>query len=160
MSQSTVQRQQGPGAETQTSITLGAWLPYLAIGAALGFVLVRSEVISWYRIQEMFRFDSFHMYGVLGSAWFTALVSLQVLRRLGVRSLSGEIIGIAPKMLERGHRYWIGGGIFGVGWALSGACPGPLFALIGGGGSVYLAAAAAALLGTWTYGYFRERLPH
>jgi uncharacterized protein len=146
--------------ESTTRVTAGAWLPYLAMGVALGVVLVKSEVISWYRIQEMFRFDSFHMYGVLGSAWLTALISLRILERLGATSRSGERIAIPPKTLERGHRYWIGGIVFGVGWAMSGACPGPLFALIGSGASVYLAAALAALLGTWTYGYLRNRLPH
>ena len=161
MSQTTsADRVAHPPAESPRPVTVGAWLPYLLAGAVLGVVLVKSEVISWYRIQEMFRFDSFHMYGVLGSAWLTALVSLQILERIGARSATGEAIGIPAKTLERGHRYWLGGSIFGVGWAMSGACPGPLFALIGSGASVYLAAALAALLGSWTYGYFRERLPH
>ena len=133
---------------------------YVAAGIFLGILFVKSEVLSWYRIQEMFRFDSFHMYGILGSAWLTALISLQILQRRGVRSASGELIAIPPKALERGHRYWIGGAIFGVGWAFCGACPGPLFALIGSGPSVYLVTGLAAILGAWTYGYLRERLPH
>jgi uncharacterized membrane protein YedE/YeeE len=130
------------------------------MGTLLGVILVKSEVVSWYRIQEMFRFESFHMYGVLGSAFFTAFVSLQLLKHLKVGSRSGEPITIPPKVLGKGYRYWIGGSIFGIGWALSGACPGPLFALAGSGITVYLMAAVTALLGTWTYGYLRPRLPH
>jgi uncharacterized protein len=123
-------------------------------------VLVKSEVVSWYRIQEMFRFQSFHMYGILGSAMLTALVSVQILRRLGLSSLTGERISVPPKLLGRGYRYWIGGLIFGAGWALTGACPGPLFALVGGGASVFIIVAVAALAGTWVYGYLRPQLPH
>lgn len=133
---------------------------YLVTGLALGIVLLKSEALSWYRIQEMFRFQSFHMYGLLGSAMITALVSLELLKRLGVRSLSGEPIAVPRKQLGRGTRYWLGGAIFGVGWALTGACPGPLFALVGSGATVFVIVGIAALLGTWTYGYFRPRLPH
>jgi uncharacterized membrane protein YedE/YeeE len=133
---------------------------YLFVGAVFGIILVKSEVVSWYRIQEMFRFQSFHMYGILGSAMLTAFASLQLLQRLGARALTGEPISVPPKVLGRGHRYWIGGVIFGGGWALTGACPGPLFALIGSGVTVFVVTAAAALTGTWTYGYFRPRLPH
>jgi uncharacterized membrane protein YedE/YeeE len=135
-------------------------IPYAVMGALFGIILVKSEVVSWYRIQEMFRFESFHMYGVLGSASLTAFISLQILTRLKVSSRTGEPITLPPKALGRGYRYWIGGSIFGIGWALSGACPGPLFALVGSGITVYLMTAVAAVLGTWTYGYFRPRLPH
>jgi uncharacterized membrane protein YedE/YeeE len=137
-----------------------ALLPYAAAGTALGVILVKSEVVSWYRIQEMFRFQSFHMYGVLGSAWLTALICLQLLRRVRARAAGGEPITIPTKALGKGHRYWMGGAIFGVGWAFSGACPGPLFALIGSGVAVYSVTALAALAGAWTYGYFRDQLPH
>ena len=135
-------------------------VPYAVMGMLFGIILVKSEVVSWYRIQEMFHFESFHMYGVLGSAFFTAFVSLQVLKRLKVRSRTGEPITVPPRSLGKGYRYWIGGSIFGIGWALSGSCPGPLFALAGSGMTVYLMAAVSALLGTWTYGYLRPRLPH
>lgn len=135
-------------------------VPYLVMGTLFGIILVKAEVVSWYRIQEMFRFESFHMYGVLGSAAFTAFVSLQVLKHLGLRSRTGEAIAVPPKVLGKGYRYWLGGLIFGIGWALSGACPGPLLALAGSGVTVYLMAAVTALLGTWTYGYFRPALPH
>ena len=133
---------------------------YLVMGTLFGIIIVKAEVVSWYRIQEMFRFQSFYMYGVLGSAFFTAFVSLQVIKRLKVRSRSGELLDIPRKELGKGYRYWIGGSIFGIGWALSGACPGPLFALVGSGITVYIVTALMALLGTWTYGYFRPRLPH
>lgn len=135
-------------------------LTYLATGAAFGIVLVKTEVISWYRIQEMFRFQSFHMYGVLGSAMVTAMIGIEILRRSGARALTGEAIALAPKHLGKAYRYWIGGSIFGVGWALTGACPGPLFALVGSGATVYIAVGLAALVGTWTYGLVRPHLPH
>jgi uncharacterized membrane protein YedE/YeeE len=127
---------------------------------AFGIVLVKAEVVSWYRIQEMFRFQSFHMYGVLGSAMLTALISLEILKRTGARALTGESIAVPSKHLGTGSRYWIGGVIFGAGWALTGACPGPLFALIGSGATVYIAVGLAALVGTWTYGLLRPHLPH
>lgn len=144
----------------ESEVRLRGLVPYALAGLALGVVLVKSEVIFWYRIQEMFRFESFHMYGVLGSAFVTAFSSLQLLRRLGARSKTGETIALAPKAMNRGHRYWLGGAIFGTGWALCGACPGPLFALIGSGRSVYVVTLAAALAGTWTYGFLRPHLPH
>ncbi len=137
-----------------------ALLPYMFVGALFGIILVKSEVVSWYRIQEMFRFQSFHMYGIIGSAVTTAAISVQLLKRFPARTFSGEEIRISPKQMGRGYRYWLGGGIFGVGWALTGTCPGPLFALVGSGASVFIVVAAAALLGTWVYGLVRPRLPH
>ena len=137
-----------------------ATLPYAFVGLALGVVMVKSEVVFWYRIHEMFRFESFHMYGVLGSAFVTAFLSLQLLRRFNARSRAGEAVALVPKEMKQGHRYWIGGAIFGTGWALCGACPGPLFALIGSGRTVYVVTAMAALAGTYTYGSLRQRLPH
>jgi uncharacterized membrane protein YedE/YeeE len=133
---------------------------YVIIGAVLGIVLIKAEIVSWYRIQEMFRFQSFHMYGVLGSAMMTAMVSLRLMKWMDVRSLSGEAIVIPPKLVGKGYRYWIGGALFGVGWAFTGACPGPLFALVGSGATVFVVVAIAALAGTWTYGRFRGSLPH
>jgi uncharacterized membrane protein YedE/YeeE len=132
----------------------------MMVGIGFGVIMVKSEVISWYRIMEMFRFESFHMYGVLGSAMLTAMISLRLLLRAEARASTGERIVVPPKALGRGYRYWIGGLIFGAGWALTGACPGPLFALIGSGATVFVAAALAALAGTWTYGYLRPKLPH
>ena len=137
-----------------------AFLVYFGLGLLFGVTLTRSEVISWFRIQEMFRFQSFHMYGVIASALAVAAVSLALIRRLGLATIQGEPIVIPPKVLGRGYRYWIGGTIFGVGWAFTGACPGPLFALAGGGVTVFLAAILSALAGTWAYGLLRPKLPH
>lgn len=146
--------------KNQPEVTLRSLIPYAIAGIILGVILVKSEVVFWYRIQEMFRFQSFHMYGVLGSAFLTALVSTQLLAGIGARARTGETVALAPKVLGKGYRYLIGGSIFGVGWALCGACPGPLFALMGSGVTVYAVTAVAALAGTWTYGYVRPRLPH
>jgi uncharacterized membrane protein YedE/YeeE len=135
-------------------------LPYFALGCAFGFVLVESEVVSWFRIQEMFRFDAFHMYGIIGTAVLTAAISLLVLKRLDLRGTSGEPLCLAPKELGTGVRYVAGGSMFGLGWALTGACPGPLVALVGAGVPVMMVAILSALAGTWTYGYLRAKLPH
>lgn len=137
-----------------------SYLKYLLAGTAFGIILVKSEVISWFRIQEMFRFQAFHMYGIIGSAVVTAALSLQLIKRLQLRSRDGSLIVVPPKTLGTGTRYWLGGTLFGLGWAIVGACPGPLFALIGGGFTVMLATLASALAGTWAYGALRPRLPH
>jgi uncharacterized membrane protein YedE/YeeE len=140
--------------------TLASLAAYAMVGVLFGIVLIKSEVVSWYRIQEMFRFQSFHMYGILGSGAITAGISIRLLRALGVQALNGEEIEIPPKALGRGRRYWIGGTVFGIGWALTGTCPGPLFALMGSGASVFVVVALSALAGTWIYGHVRPRLPH
>lgn len=141
-----------------------ALLSYGAIGVYLGFVFTESQVISWFRIQEMFLFDNFHMYGVIGSAVAVAALSLWLIRRLQVRTLHGEPIEIAPKQWGGSRipaaRYWMGGLSFGFGWALLGACPGPIFALLGGGVTVIAVALLAAIAGTWVYGLLRPALPH
>lgn len=133
---------------------------YFAAGALFGLVLIKAEVVSWFRIQEMFRFQAFHMYGIILSAVVVAGLSLAALRRLGARALDGSVIRLPPKTMGGGYRYWIGGAVFGVGWALTGACPGPLFALLGSGVSVIAVTILAALAGTWVYGALRPRLPH
>jgi uncharacterized membrane protein YedE/YeeE len=135
-------------------------LPYFLLGAAFGIVFVEAEVISWFRIQEMFRFEAFHMYGIIASAIVVAGVSLEIIKRFQLRGTDGQPIGLPPKSLGRGVRYIVGGTLFGTGWALTGACPGPLVALVGGGVPVMLVAIASAIVGTWTYGYLRPRLPH
>ena len=137
-----------------------ALVPYFLLGCAFGAVLTESEVISWFRIQEMFRFQAFHMYGVIASAILVAGASLALIKRLGLRGSDGQRLGLAPKEVGSGARYIIGGAIFGVGWALTGACPGPLVALVGSGVPVMIVAVVSALAGTWTYGYLRPRLPH
>jgi uncharacterized membrane protein YedE/YeeE len=134
---------------------------YLLVGAAFGLVLTKGEVISWFRIQEMFRFQGFHMYGVIGSAVAVAALSVRALRWSGIRAFSGAEIRIEPKPRgRRSVRYWLGGTIFGLGWGLLGACPGPIYALIGAGVTVAVVALAAALAGTWTYARLQPRLPH
>ena len=135
-------------------------VPYLLVGIWFGIVLTRAEVVSWYRIQEMFRFQSPRMYLIIGSAVATASLSLAVLRRFGVHTVHGGQIAVPPKILGRGYRYWIGGAVFGVGWALTGACPGALFALVGGGYPVLLVSVVCAIGGTWAYGMLRPYLPH
>ena len=135
-------------------------LPYFLLGGAFGIIIVEAEVVSWFRIQEMFRFDAFHMYGIIGAAVITAAISLQMIKRLGIRGPDGTPLGLAPKTLGSGVRYLAGGATFGVGWALTGACPGPLVALVGAGRPVMLVTILSALAGTWTYGSLRQRLPH
>jgi uncharacterized membrane protein YedE/YeeE len=137
-----------------------ALLPYFLIGSAFGAVLMEAEVISWFRIQEMFRFDAFHMYGIIGSAVVVAGLSLLAIKTLGLRAADGSPLALPPKTLGSGVRYIVGGSIFGVGWALTGACPGPLVALVGGGVPVMLVALVSALAGTWLYGLLRPSLPH
>ena len=132
----------------------------MLLGTYFGIVITKAQVVSWFRIQEMFRFQSFHMYGIIGTAVLVAGVSVALLRRAGVRSLEGAPIRIPKKELGGGVRYLAGGTVFGVGWALTGACLGPLLALVGNGVTVMMVAVLSALLGTWTYGFLRPRLPH
>jgi uncharacterized membrane protein YedE/YeeE len=152
----------GCGAENadQPEVRPVFLIVYLLLGVAFGFILSRSEVISWFRIQEMLRFQSFRMYGIIGSAVVTAAISVALIKRSRLKSVSGESISIKRKPLGSGIRYAVGGTIFGLGWALTGACPGPLFALIGNGVSVMIVAVLSALAGTWVYGWARPRLPH
>jgi uncharacterized membrane protein YedE/YeeE len=137
-----------------------ALLVYAILGVSFGIVATKSEVISWFRIQEMFRFQSFHMYGIIGSAIATAALSLQIIKRLGVKALDGTPIVVPAKVMGSGTRYWLGGMLFGLGWALSGACPGPLFALLGNGVWIMGVTILSAIAGTWAYGALRPRLPH
>lgn len=133
---------------------------YFLLGCGFGAVLMEAEVISWFRIQEMFRFDAFHMYGIIGSAVVVAGLSLIVMKKLRLRDAEGELLALAPKAVGTGVRYIAGGTIFGLGWALTGACPGPLVALVGGGVPVMIVALVSALAGTWVYGLLRPHLPH
>ena len=133
-------------------------IKYLIHGTLFGIILTKSEVISWFRIQEMFRFDSFHMYGIIGSAILVASIFTYLIKRFNLKSLDGEKILIEKRPFHKGAIY--GGIIFGIGWAFTGACPGPLFALIGNGYSIIIVSLIFALFGTWIYGYFQNRLPH
>jgi uncharacterized membrane protein YedE/YeeE len=140
-------------------ITPGLWV-YLLTGTLFGIVLTKGEAISWFRIQEMFRFQGFHMFGIFATALPTAIVGVQLLKRRWRRTLAGEAIEVPPKHLGSGLRYAAGGIVFGLGWALTGACPGPLFALFGSGVGTMTVAIASAMLGTWTYARVRRSLPH
>lgn len=131
---------------------------YLIVGLLFGIVFVKAQVISWFRVQEMFRLQSFHMYGVIGSAVATGMVSVWLIRRFGLKTIYGEPITFTPKKFNMGQVY--GGLLFGLGWGLTGACPGPLFAQIGTGSSVVVIVLLRAIAGTWVYGRFRESLPH
>lgn len=134
------------------------YIKYLLVGILFGVVLTKSEAVSWYRIQEMFRFQSFHMYGIIGSAIVVAMTSILIIKKYKIPSLGGEAINIPDKQFNKGSI--IGGTIFGMGWALAGACPGPLYALLGSGYALILVVILSALLGTWVYSYLRPRLPH
>lgn len=138
--------------------TVLSYLKYLIVGIVFGIILVKSEVISWFRIQEMFRLQSFHMYGVIGSAVITGIISVQLIKRFNIKTLSGEKIELPQKKFSKGQIY--GGLLFGFGWALTGACPGPMFAQIGTGALVVIVALLSAIAGTWVYGLVREKLPH
>ena len=133
-------------------------LKYLLVGTLFGIVFVKAEIISWFRIQEMFRLESFHMYGVIGSAVMVGLISVFLIKKFDVKTIYGEKIVFHPKEFNKGNIY--GGLLFGFGWAITGACPGPLFAQIGSGATVIIVTLLSAIAGTWTYGYFREKLPH
>jgi len=136
------------------------FLPYLLAGLAFGFVLIKSEAASWYRIMEMFHFQSFHMFGIMATAIATGLAGIHLLKRYGrLRTLEGEAI-VIPKKAPGRLNYILGGAIFGLGWGVIGLCPGPIFALVGMGSIGALAALAGALHGTWLYGYAKNRLPH
>ena len=132
---------------------------YIFLGIIFGITLSKAEIISWYRIYEMFRFQSFHMYGVIGSAVVLGVIFIQIIKRTKMKAIDGEPIEIEPKQFSV-YRYLYGGVIFGLGWALTGACPGPLFILLGNGVGVISVVILSALLGTYTYGRLRDRLPH
>ena len=136
------------------------YLKYLLIGTGFGFVLVKSEVVSWFRIQEMFRFDSIHMYGIIGLAILVGMISIQIIKRKNIKDNERNPITIPPKDASQVTRYIVGGSIFGLGWALLGACPGPMFALLGSGLTIMVIPILAALAGTYTYGLLRDKIPH
>ncbi len=137
---------------------VGLWV-YLVVGVFFGLVLVKSEAASWYRVQEMFRFESFHMFGIIGSAVVTGLISTRLLRALKKVSLTGEPIQISSKAMTW-RRYVFGGLLFGLGWGLAGVCPGPILALVGAGVLPILVVLLFALIGTWLYSTLQTKLPH
>ncbi|HEY8511673.1 MAG TPA: DUF6691 family protein [Cyclobacteriaceae bacterium] len=144
----------------ESRLSLPWWhdIKFLIAGAWFGLLLVKSEVISWFRIQEMFRLQSFHMYGIIGSAVLVGMLSLWIIRRFGIRTIYGEPIVVADKKFHKGNIY--GSLLFGFGWAMTGACPGPLYAQLGTGMLVIGVTIISALAGTWVYGLLRSRLPH
>ena len=131
---------------------------YAIAGIFFGVLLVKAEVISWLRIQEMFRLQSFHMYGTIGSAVFVGMISILLIKKFNVKTIYGEPVVFSQKKFNKGQVY--GGLIFGLGWAITGACPGPLFAQIGSGATVIAVTLLSAIAGTWVYGYLKEKLPH
>lgn len=135
------------------------YIKFLAIGIFFGIVLVKSEAVSWYRIFEMFRFESFHMYGIIGTAVLSGILFLQIGRKVGLKNTEGSIISV-PKKESALIRYIVGGIIFGLGWALAGACPGPMYILVGTGVFSMLIVITAAILGTYMYGVLKNKLPH
>ncbi|WP_296315503.1 DUF6691 family protein [Winogradskyella sp. UBA3174] len=138
---------------------MGKYIKFLAVGIFFGIVLVKSEAVSWYRIFEMFKFQSFHMYGIIGTAVITGIVLLLLSKQLKVKTINGNYLKVPLK--EKGLvRYVAGGIIFGLGWALCGACPGPMYILVGTGVFSILIVILAALLGTFTYGVLKDKLPH
>lgn len=132
---------------------------YLFVGILFGITLTKGEVISWFRIQEMFRFHSFHMYGVIGTAVVLGMGLFAYMKRNGIKSFSGQPLLFPPKTKST-TRYLLGGIFFGLGWAMTGACPGPIYTLIGSGLSVFIVVLLSALMGTLVYGVLRNRLPH
>ena len=132
---------------------------YLVLGIFFGILMTKSEAISWYRIQEMFRFESFHMYGIIGTAVVLGLIGVALAKHFKLKSYAGESLRLNPKDLSI-PRYLLGGTIFGLGWALTGACPGPLFTLLGQGILAIGIIILSATLGTYVYGAVRDKLPH
>lgn len=133
-------------------------LKYLIVGIVFGITFVKAEIVSWFRIQEMFQLTSFHMYGVIGTAVVVGAISIQIIKRFHIKTIYGEEIVINDKKFNKGQIY--GGLMFGIGWAITGACPGPLFAHIGAGFTVIAVTFLSAVAGTWVYGYLRDKLPH
>ena len=131
---------------------------FVILGIFFGIVLVKSEVISWFRIQEMFRFQSFRMYGIIGSAVIVGIISVLLIKKFKLKSIDGENIELPRKLFSKGQVY--GSLMFGLGWAVTGACPGPLFAQIGAGVTVVFITLLSAIAGTFVYGMIREKLPH
>ena len=133
-------------------------LKYLVFGILFGIILIKAEVVSWFRIQEMFRLQSFHMFGVIGSAVVVGAISVFLIKKFNIKTINGETIILPNKTFNKGQIY--GGLLFGFGWAMTVACPGPLFAQLGYGAAAISVTILMAIAGTWVYGKFREKLPH
>ena len=135
------------------------YLKFIIIGMFFGIMFVKTEVVSWFRIYEMFRFESFHMYGVIGSAVILSIIVTLFIKKRSLRDMYGNDILFMDKA-KTWPRYIIGGTIFGLGWAMTGACPGPMFTLLGGGFFIMIVIIVFALIGTWVYGAIKDKIPH
>lgn len=135
------------------------YLKYILVGFFFGIVLTKAEAVSWYRIYEMFQFQSFHMYGIIMTAIFVGVIGIQIIKRNKLKDIKGNLLTIQDK--EKGSaRYWIGGVLFGLGWAMVGSCPGPIFILLGAGFMSVAIILIGALIGTFLYGVLKDKLPH
>lgn len=135
------------------------FIKFLLTGILFGIVMTKSEAISWFRIQEMFRFESFHMYGIIGTAVILGAIMVALIKKMQGKTISGEPIKFNAKAMSI-PRYLFGGTIFGLGWAMTGACPGPMFTLLGHGIWTILIVIVSSVFGTYLYGVLRSRLPH
>lgn len=149
---------EAPNDRTEKGSLVISNMKYLVLGVLFGIVFVKAEIISWYRIQEMFRLHSFHMYGVIGTAVIVGMISVWLIKKFKIKTVQNETVAFHDKKFHWGNV--IGALIFGLGWALTGACPGPLFAQIGSGFLVVAVTLLSAIGGTWIYGLLRDRLPH
>jgi uncharacterized membrane protein YedE/YeeE len=149
---------EAPNDQIAKESLIGSNIKYLVVGVFFGIVFVKAEIISWYRIQEMFRLHSFHMYGVIGTAVVTGAISVWLIKKFSLKTMQGEKVVLHERKFHWG--YVIGGLMFGLGWAITGACPGPLFAQIGSGFLVIFVTLLSAIAGTWVYGLLQEKLPH
>lgn len=149
---------EAPNDQVAQESFFGSNLKYLILGILFGIVFAKAEVISWYRIQEMFRLHSFHMYGVISTAVIVGMISVWIIKKFRIKTIQKETVVFHDKKFHWGNV--IGALIFGLGWAITGACPGPLFAQIGSGFLVVIVTFLSAVAGTWVYGLIREKLPH
>lgn len=134
-------------------------LAFFLIGIPFGIIMTKSEVISWFRITEMFRFEAFHMYGVIGVAVVVGAIAMYFLKKSRIKTWAGEEVAYTPMPVNT-KRHLLAGSLFGIGWAITGACPGPMWVLVGNGFAIVLVYIAGAVAGTWLYGLMRDRLPH
>ena len=134
-------------------------LGFFTVGTIFGIIMTKSEAVSWFRIHEMFRFESFHMYGIIGVAVVLGAIIIGLMKRFQVKTLRDTLVEYTPMELSV-KRHLLAGSIFGLGWALMGACPGPMFVMLGQGFSIFLLVILSAVLGTYTYGVIKDKLPH
>lgn len=153
----TIREEEGTNHQEQSENISGN-VKYIVAGIFFGIVFAKAEIVSWFRIQEMFRLASFHMYGVIGTAVVVAAISTFIIKRFKIKTVQGEEVIFSERPFDKGNI--IGGLLFGFGWALTGACPGPMYGLLGSGFSVFVVALLSAVAGTYAYGMLKEKLPH